>query len=138
MQVHFVPPTLRGPRQAYVREVKEVREGAWEVLFDGIDSIDGAEQISGCACLALVENPERATGAPSVAQMIGCTLVESSVGEVGEITNVRLMPGQALLVVRTPEGDEVLVPAVDAFLSKVDLEQKVVHATLPGGLLDLK
>ena len=137
LEVRFVPPTLRGPRKAVVERVAPQGEGQWEVLFEGIGTIDDAEQVVGCFCLAMLDEAPLPTASSAFEQMIGCRLVESTAGEVGIIVEVRPGPAQSLLVVQASDGREVLVPAVDAFLGPIDREARQVHATLPPGLLDL-
>ena len=44
-------------------------------------------------------------------------------------------PGPAMLVLRSPAGDEVLIPFVRAYLRKIDLEGKRLEMDLPEGLL---
>ena len=135
--VRFVPPTLRGPRGACVEDVQPVGDHSWEVRFEGIGTIDDAQQLVGCTCLLQASVVPEAKAASAFDQMIGCTLVESTHGSVGEIVEVRPGPAQSLLVVQTADGKEVLVPAVDAFLGPIEHDARQVHATLPPGLLDL-
>ena len=137
LQVHFVPPTLKGPRQACVESLTPVADDVWEVHFAGIDTIDDAEQLVGCTCLALASQLPNIPATSLFEPMVGCTLVEAEAGPVGIISAVRPGPAQSLLVVTTPEGDEVLIPAVDAFLGPIDHQTNTVHATLPSGLLSL-
>ena len=137
LEVRFVPPTLRGPRAATVAEVCAAGSDSWEVRFEGIDSIGEAEQVVGCTCLAPAGSISSHPVRTPFDHAIGCTLVEATAGEVGVIVEVRPGPAQSLLVVETPDGRQVLVPAVDAFLGPVDAESRQLHATLPPGLLDL-
>ena len=137
MQVRFVPPSLRGPRGACVARIAESGADQFDVAFEGIDSIEAAEQLAGCLCLVWLDEAPAVHAPSAFQQMIGCTLVESSAGEVGTIVEVQPGPAQSLLVVQTAQGKQVLVPAVDAFLGPIDHERRQVHATLPPGLLDL-
>lgn len=136
--VHFVPPSLQGPRQARVCDVRKVREGTWEVSFEGIQTIEAAQDISGCVCLAAEEDVhiQAEDASSSRTRMVGYTLVEAKLGPIGTIVAVQAGSAQDLLVVETDNG-EVLVPAVDAFLGPLNHETRSVHATLPDGLLDL-
>ena len=59
------------------------------------------------------------------------------------VTAVRLAPrgvtaGPAMLVVRTPAGDELLIPFVRAYLRKIDLQAKRMEMELPLGLLAMQ
>lgn len=138
LEVFFVPPSLLGPRQAVVAEMRALGTDTWDVHFEGIDTPEDARAICGCICLAAQCDVETEQARTAVSHMVGCTLVEAKAGEVGRIVEVRPGVAQDLLVVETPDGREVLVPAVDAFLGVIDEKARTVHATLPDGLLDLE
>jgi 16S rRNA processing protein RimM len=68
-------------------------------------------------------------------ELIGLS-VRTSAGEaVGVVTDV-LHPGQDLLVVRPPHGEEHLVPFVKAIVPEVDVAAGVLVIDPPPGLLD--
>ena len=46
LHVHVVPPTLDGPRELDVCSVCEGAGNTYQLRFDGVDSIDAAEQIA--------------------------------------------------------------------------------------------
>ncbi len=56
-------------------------------------------------------------------------------GEVGLIESFATNGAQDLLVVRTARG-VVEIPFVDAFVERIDYQAKVIHMSLPEGLLD--
>jgi 16S rRNA processing protein RimM len=43
-----------------------------------------------------------------------------------------------MLVVRTPAGEELLIPFVRAYLRKMDIEARRLEMDLPAGLLTLQ
>ena len=47
LTVHFVPPSMRGPRSATVAEVRSARSGVWDVRFEGVETPDDAH-LFGC------------------------------------------------------------------------------------------
>ncbi|MDP5225576.1 MULTISPECIES: ribosome maturation factor RimM [Arthrobacter] len=61
------------------------------------------------------------------------------VGEetVGTVAGLTTMPVQDLLVVKTTDGREVLVPFVEEIVPEIDLEDGYVLLTPPPGLLEL-
>lgn len=137
LEVYFIPPTLRGPRTARVAEIRQIHPDTWEVRFEGIESIEDAEQIQGCWCLVATKAVDMNMPATATQRMMGYTIIEATAGEVGTIVDIQSGPAQDLLVVHTPTGEEVLIPAVDAFLGPLDEEAHTIHATLPPGLLEL-
>jgi 16S rRNA processing protein RimM len=56
---------------------------------------------------------------------------------LGSVAEVLHTAGAELLAVRSPEGDEVLVPFVGAIVTSVSLADGVVEIDPPEGLLDL-
>jgi 16S rRNA processing protein RimM len=77
-----------------------------------------------------------------VSDLLGARVVDVSGGgarDAGEIIDVEpegVSP--AMLVVRSPAGEEVLIPFVRAYLRKVDMQGKRLEMDLPRGLLDLQ
>jgi len=55
---------------------------------------------------------------------------------IGEVVDVLENSSQNLFIVEKGE-QELLIPAVDAFIKGIDSEQKIIYLELPEGLLDL-
>lgn len=85
MHVHVVPPTLQGPRELDVISVSEGVGNTYQLRFEGIDTIDAAEQIAGRFLLADVRNLE---GLDNPLLEIGRTVIDERHGELGEIREV--------------------------------------------------
>jgi len=77
-----------------------------------------------------------------VSDLLGVRVIDVSRGgteDAGEITDVEPeAAGPAMLVVRTPAGDKLLIPFVRAYLRKIDLEAKRMEMELPLGLLAMQ
>ena len=77
-----------------------------------------------------------------VSDLLGVRVIDVGRGgaeDAGEITDVEPeAAGPAMLVVRTPAGDELLIPFVRAYLRKIDLEGKRMEMELPLGLLAMQ
>lgn len=56
---------------------------------------------------------------------------------LGSITSVDTPAGQELWTITTPDGKEVLFPAVEDFILSIDLERETVLISPPDGLLEL-
>lgn len=134
--VHFVPPTLHGPRSARVSRVVPLREGSWEVSFDGIASIDKAEQLCACYCLVAHDELAKLPVSETPALLIGFAVEDAQFGPLGEIDAVQESSAQAVLTVVGTRG-EVLVPFVDQFIEDVDGQTRTVRTRIPEGLLAL-
>ena len=68
--------------------------------------------------------------------LIGYTLVDAKQGVLGPVTHVDDSTQNVLLSVER-DGEELLLPAVEAWIEEIDLQQRRLVVTLPEGLLDL-
>jgi 16S rRNA processing protein RimM len=106
--------------------------------FDGVDSREEAEELRGTellydvADLPPLEDPDSYYDH----QLVGLAARLTDGVPLGEVAAVR-HEGTELLVVRRPDGDEVLVPFVAAIVPTVDLAGGFVVVDPPEGLLEL-
>ncbi len=71
-----------------------------------------------------------------VYDLVGLHVVSESLEHLGEVVDVVQLPSGELLVVKAGETEH-LVPLVQDFVKRVDLEEKLVTLHLVPGLLDL-
>lgn len=136
LQVHFVPPTLKGPRSATVASVQSVKDDAYEVAFEGVDSVDDAEAITGCVCLAAKSDlPTGMVDLPL--DWMDYTVVDERFGNLGTVAEVQASAAQSLIVVEGPHGS-VMIPAVDEFIDDVDDDAATISVHIPDGLIGLQ
>ena len=139
------PPGGRQPdamREAKV-ESHWLHKGRVVLKFSQVDSIADAETLRDFD--VVVPRAERIPledDAVYVSDLLGVRVIDVSRGgaaDAGEITDVEPEgAGPAMLVIRTPRGDELLIPFVRAYLRKMDLEGKRLEMDLPQGLLTLQ
>jgi 16S rRNA processing protein RimM len=122
-------------------------EGRVVLQFAGIDTISDAESIAGKD--VLVPRQERLPlddESVYISELIGCTVFDGllAVGVVEDVQFAmtadgarRLDDAAPLLVVRSLEADEILLPFAKAFLVRVDTEAKRIDMTLPEGLVEV-
>jgi len=131
--------TIRGAAGTKSAEIEFFRRqhGRLIVKLRGVESISEAEKLTG-AELAVEEGtlPENAKDTFYSFHLKGCEVVSSRGEMLGTVADVLDGRGPALLKVDGPEG-EVLIPFVQAFLRRVDIEQKKIEVALPEGLRDL-
>src|SRR5260370_22213090 len=121
-------------------------QGRIVLKIAGIDTISDAEAIAGLE--VIVPREERLPldeEANYISDLIGCTVYDAA-NPVGVIEDVqfattpdglrRLEETAPMLVLTSPEGDELLVPFAKDFLVKVDAAARRVEMVLPAGLLD--
>lgn len=139
LRVHFVPPTIDGPREAKVKKTSHSGGHDWLVSFSGVKDLDTAESLVGSHivvdCADLPEDFEEGASYASE-RIVGFVVEDEEYGEVGEIVEVREMPTQYLIVVEGEAGEQVLIPFVEDFIVDVDEAEGVIYMDLPAGLID--
>ena len=117
------------------------------LAFEGIDSITLAESLEGLDVLVpTAERVELEEDAEYIDDLLGCTVYDRALA-VGVVTTIdfpttadgtrRLPQAAPLLTVRTPSGEDVLIPYVQAFVIAIDTAAKRIDMTLPAGLLEI-
>ena len=115
--------------------------------FAGVDSIEQAEKLSGKeVVIPRAERMPLDAGAAYVSDLLGCTLYDHD-QPLGVVEDVqfptspdgtrRLKEAAPLLAVLSADGDEILVPFVNAYLLEVDVAAKTIRMALPEGLREL-
>jgi 16S rRNA processing protein RimM len=114
--------------------------------FVGIDSINDAERFNNLEVVIPTEQRvELDDDSEYIADLLGCTLIdgEHTVGVIEDVhfpTNtagVRLEEAAPLLVVLSPNGDEILIPFAKAWILTIDVPGKRIEMRLPEGLLEI-
>ena len=115
--------------------------------FAGVDSIEQAEKLSGKEIvIPRAERMPLDAGAAYVSDLLGCTLYDHD-QPLGVVEDVqfptspdgtrRLEEAAPLLAILSADGDEILVPFVNAYLLEVDVTAKKIRMALPEGLREL-
>ncbi len=112
----------------------------------GVDSITDAEGIAGSKVqMRQSERVDLDQHTYYVTDLVGCTLLEGGT-EIGVVVDLhfplnsegrRLQDAASLFVVQRADGDEVMVPFVNAFVEEIDMAAKIIRMKLPTGLLEL-
>jgi 16S rRNA processing protein RimM len=115
--------------------------------FAGVDSIEQAEKLAGKdVVIPRAERMPLDAGASYVSDLLGCTVYDhdQSLGVVEDVQfpttpdgTRRLEEAAPLLIVVTTEGNEILVPFVNAYLLEVEVTAKKIRMALPEGLREL-
>jgi 16S rRNA processing protein RimM len=139
------PPGGRQPEAMREAKVEShwLHKGRVVLKLSQVDSIADAETLLGVD--VVVPRAERIPledDAVYMSDLLGVRVIDVSRGgatDAGEITDVEPEgAGPAMLVIRTPRGDELLIPFVRAYLRKMDIEGKRLEMDLPQGLLTVQ
>jgi 16S rRNA processing protein RimM len=143
------PPTgaQLDARRDTIRETRVeshwLHKGRVVLKFVEVDSIADADTLRGFEVVIPREERMPLQGdAVYVSDLLGVRVIDVSRGhaeDAGEIMDVEPEgAGPAMLVIRTPAGEELLIPFVRAYLRKLDIEAKRMEMELPLGLLAMQ
>ena len=117
--------------------ITAIREGKGCLLvtIEGIDDMNAAEAMKNVSLFAKREDfPPLPKGEYYLVDLIGLTAETVDGEEIGPVVDILERTAQNLLVIK--KGDkEVLIPKCDAFVDRVDMEEKKIYITPIEGLL---
>ncbi len=67
---------------------------------------------------------------------IGFKAIDVAYGDIGIITDVTEIPGQQIFIV-TNDTNEIMIPAIQNFIEKIDIVSKTIIFKTPEGLIDV-
>lgn len=121
-------------RRIRIESVRPER-GHLLVRISGIDDRDAAEEARNARFeVDASDVPEPPEGFYYHFQLVGCACHEEEAGELGTVAEV-VEDGGGFLLRAEKDGQSVLIPFVDAFLSNVDVVGRRIDLKLPDGLL---
>ena len=125
------------PRQLTLATTR-VHQGIWLLGFVGIPDRTGAEGLRGTRLLLpdLADEEDDGEGWYE-ADLVGLTARTPEGEAIGEVIALELGAAQDRLMLRRPDGGEVLVPFVEAIVPEVDPDAGRLIVDAPPGLLDL-
>ena len=104
--------------------------------LEGVDDMDKAAAMKGTTLYASRDDFELGEGDFFIADLLGLPVIDNLDGKVyGKIKDVINRGASDLYVVTTPTGER-MIPVVDEFVKRVDLESGVYVETIPGLLSD--
>lgn len=130
----FLAP--RGAEPAsYVPDRIAVHKGNILLHLRGLDRVESVQSLMGCDVFVrqadLEELPE---GEYYWFELEGLVVVDSNRGELGSLDDLFSTPAYDVYVVRGARG-EILIPAVEEFIVKIDLDGRRITVDLPEGLV---
>ena len=116
-----------------VVESARVHKGDALLRFPEVRDAAGADLLRGVVVLARRSDlSPLPAGTYLDSDLIGLTVVDVRLGELGMVESVRHYPGADMLVVGS-----ALIPMLNAFEVRVDLAKKRIDVSLPAGFEDL-
>jgi 16S rRNA processing protein RimM len=138
MKLLALPRDPNLPRRELEVEDLWPHRGRLVFKFVGVDSISEAETLVGCELqVPRDQRSELQQGWNYVSDLVGCVVFDRD-REIGQIEQVQFGTGEAPLVIVRDAGSKLLdIPFAEAYLDRVDVQQKQVRMKLPDGLLDV-
>ncbi|UYZ63199.1 ribosome maturation factor RimM [Hymenobacter weizhouensis] len=136
--VYVELPAAPGKLQLYsIDKLQPQTEERALLKLTGVDTIEAAELLRNAKLWRpLAELPALEEDQFYFHDVIGYTVVDEALGELGVVETFYEMPQQDLMGMRY-QGREVLVPVVDELVLSADAETKKLYVNLPAGLLDV-
>lgn len=104
--------------------------------LEGIDDMDKAAAMKGTTLYASRDDFELSEGDYFIADLLGLPVIDNKDGKVyGKIKDVINRGASDIYVISTPTGERMM-PVVEEFVKRVDLESGVFVETIPGLLSD--
>lgn len=108
------------------------------VKLEGVDDRTQAEFLKSMEIfISEAELDELPEGEHYVRDIVGYSVFDIKThSEIGKLKDVIQNTAQSILEIETDAGKQVLIPAVDEFLKKIDDEKEVVEVELIPGFID--
>lgn len=109
------------------------------VKFEDIDSEEKARRLSGVEVFYPKKYFTEFSDDEidySWSYFLGFKVVDSVFGKVGEIVAVDESTMNVLFCLEKPSGEELIIPAAEDFIDRVDDENETLYLTLPDGLIE--
>jgi 16S rRNA processing protein RimM len=114
-----------------------IRNANATVQLEGIDTIDKAEELLKCGLyLPLTSLPPLSGKKFYFHEMPGYTVTDKQHGDIGVVQEVMDFPQQAIFKIKMNQH-EILVPAKEEFIVRIDRNKKHLEIDAPDGLIDL-
>jgi 16S rRNA processing protein RimM len=123
------------PVPFYIQSIQSTFDDGALLRLQDVDSVEKASAYIGHTLLALRGKRKKAE-VYAEDNFTGFKLIDEQLGEIGTVEAIEEYPNQ--LLIRTQyKGEEVLIPAVEAFIQEINEDEKTIYLQLPEGLLEI-
>lgn len=108
--------------------------------FEEVQDRNGAEQLRGSKLLLETEEDEGDEDAWYEHELVGLKVRVAAAGgydDVGTVAALQVLPAQDLLVVKTHDDEDVLVPFVSQLVPEINIDEGFILIDPPEGLFEL-
>lgn len=126
---------INGSQVPYFIEECRPNNTGYIVKLETIDTVDTSKKLIGKKAFALsdfiLENDE------SLKEFIGYAIIDSKLGNIGNIADVDEKTDNAIIKVIHPSGVEIILPFNDDFIVEIDDDLKTIEFNAPEGLIEM-
>jgi len=121
----------------FIESLKQATATSEIIKFCDIDTEEKARQLIKCNIYILSSLiPKQNEDNFNPFELIGFKVIDDVHGEIGEITNILEMPQQLIFEIHKVKK-EILIPANENIIYKIDSNKKIVFINTPEGLIDI-
>ena len=103
--------------------------------LEGTNTRNDAEALRGVrVSIKVGELPVLAVGEYYSHQLVGLPVVDETDRELGRLSEVLATGSNDVYIVKTADGKELLLPAIESVIRQIDLENKRISVVVPDGL----
>lgn len=130
------------PVPFYAESIRTKGQTSYLVKFERIDSEEQARQFVNKTVFAL-KSELKEYMAESGEDLIdsddwsGFEVHDSELGTLGTLERIDDSTANILMMVETPDGEELYIPLAEEFLTGIDPDKRIINVNLPEGLIDL-
>jgi 16S rRNA processing protein RimM len=126
---------LNGSQVPYFIEECRPNNAGYIIKLETIDVVDMSKKLIGKKAFALsdfiLEEDE------SLKEFIGYAIIDSKLGNIGNIADVDEKTDNAIIKVIHPSGVEIILPFNDDFIIEIDDDLKTIKFNAPEGLIEM-
>jgi 16S rRNA processing protein RimM len=126
---------INGSQVPYFIEECRPNNAGYIVKLETIDVVDTSKKLIGKKAFALsdfiLEDDE------SLKEFIGYAIIDSKLGNIGNIADVDEKTDNAIIKVIHPSGVEIILPFNDDFIIEIDDDLKTIEFNAPEGLIEM-
>lgn len=126
---------INGSQVPYFIEECRPNNTGYIIKLETIDTVDTSKKLIGKKAFALtdfiLESDE------SLKEFIGYAIIDSRLGNIGNIADVDEKTDNAIIKVIHPSGVEIILPFNDDFIVEIDDDLKTIEFNAPEGLIEM-
>lgn len=123
----------------FVRSIRYKNNDTVLVQFEDVNDEKKAHQFDGVEVFmhrSLFKGKDMEEDDYSWNFFVGFTIEDVHKGKIGVVDEIDDSTSNILFVVKTQDGDEILIPATEEFITGFDEKTRILQTNLPDGLLE--